>query len=143
MQARTALVRIHSILVVLMYLALALPRHAYAVEVTPLAVPTYMQTDGPTSAIGEGDWYTSNANGVTTGYHYLSITVPCGWPASDPVFIDLFSPEIVVAAIADEVRPAEEIGNANTTTFELYGAGTAVGPSRMCPRLALLVRLAQ
>lgn len=120
------------VLVVLIVLAL-LPGSAQAVDVPPTGLPTYLQTSGPTATIGTGDWYTNNANGVGAGYHYFDFTVPCGWPASDSVSIDLFSPEMVVAAAGDEVRPTETLANANNTVFELYRAGTVVSTDPAAP----------
>ncbi|MEI7769409.1 MAG: hypothetical protein WCI67_05440 [Chloroflexales bacterium] len=119
-------------LVVLMLTAL-LPGGAAATEAPPATDLTYLQTNGPSSPIAQGDWYTSTANGVGPGYHYYDITIPCGWPTTTPVYVDLFSPEMVVDAIGDEVRVVpilpgyvESIADANNTVFELYGPGTTI-----------------
>jgi uncharacterized repeat protein (TIGR01451 family) len=114
-------------LVVFMLIALT-PGGAAAIEVPPATIGTYLQTNGPTSPIGQGDWYTSNGNGAVVGYHYYEITIPRNWPTTAPVYVDLFSPEMVVDSVSDEIRPGPPnvLANANKTTFELYGPGTAI-----------------
>ncbi|MEI8307796.1 MAG: DUF11 domain-containing protein, partial [Chloroflexales bacterium] len=99
----------------------------------PALSATYLQTNGPVSPISQGDWYTSNANGVTPpGYHYYDITVPCSWPATTPVYVDLFSPEMVTDSLIDEMRPGgppinpNNFNSGNDTVFELYRPGTIV-----------------
>lgn len=109
-------------------LAAVVGSSVFAAEVPPAGVLTYLQTNGPTSAIGNGDWYTSNANGAVAGYHYVQFTVPCAWPSTLPVMVDLQSPSIVVDEVGDEVAPTETLANGNNTIFELYGPGTQVGP---------------
>ncbi|MBX0331539.1 DUF11 domain-containing protein, partial [Oscillochloris sp. ZM17-4] len=128
MPFRPASGRVFRLAFIALLLIIAMPGGAIAIESPPAGLQTYLQTNGPTSDIGKGDWYTSDANGVLAGYHYHEITVPCGWPATLPVYIDLFSPEMVVAAVGDEVRPMENLANANATFFELYDVGTVIGP---------------
>ena len=86
-----------------------------------------MPRDGPSAAVGLGDWYTSNAVGGGLGYHYVQFFIPCSWPTSTPVTIDLFSPEMNADAgvLAQHEEPN---GALDTTTFELYGPGATVGP---------------
>jgi uncharacterized repeat protein (TIGR01451 family) len=107
---------------------LALPFHgASAVEVPPAASPWYVQTNGPVSAVTLGDWYTSQTVGAGDGYHYMAFNVPCGWPAGRSVQVDLFSPEM--NRVAGPAGLSEEVsGNYDSTQFELYGPGAAVGP---------------
>lgn len=93
-----------------------------AVEIPPTGVFTYLQTNGPANWIGNGDWYTNAANGAVIGYHYISFNVPCGWPATLPVYIDLYSPEMNDSSpLSDEIQ-----GTTDDTFFELYGIGTVV-----------------
>ena len=95
------------------------------VEVPP-AGGFYIQTSGPNAPVTIGDWYSSNAVGAGAGYHYISVMVPCGWPSGTPLMFDLFSPEMNAnGAIANSDEPR---GGADTTQFELYGPGAAVGP---------------
>ncbi|NNJ11264.1 DUF11 domain-containing protein [Chloroflexales bacterium ZM16-3] len=129
--------RIVRYLLIVLFIVVSMPSGAAAIEAPPAGLGTYLQTNGPTNGIGNGDWYTNDSNGVVDlngnpapGYHYHEITVPCGWPATLPVYIDLFSPAMVVDATGDEVDPLvsgnELIGNANNTIFELYDVGTAI-----------------
>ena len=100
--------------------------------VVPPAGGFYIQTSGPNAGPGIGDWYSSTPAGAGNGYNYLLITVPCGWPPSTPLYVDLFSPEINAAGAAvssDEPRGA---GN-DSTQFELYGPGASVGPGYNLP----------
>jgi uncharacterized repeat protein (TIGR01451 family) len=116
---------------VVVAIAVFLPFSVYADEVPPPG-PFAFQTDGPNAAVGLGDWYTSTAPGAGSGYHYLTITVPCGWPAAAPVHIDLFSPEM--NRVADVLGGNEEPnGNYDSTQFELYPPGTAIGPGFATP----------
>ncbi len=103
---------------------LALTSGAYAYDVPLAGSPYYLQTSGPTSGIGIGDWYTDTAGGGGAGDHYYGIVIPCTWPAATPVQIDIFSPELHTAGSAiDELR-----GGALNTQFEIYGPGTVVAP---------------
>ena len=66
------------------------------------------------------------------GYHYVEITVPCGWPSGTPLYFDLFSPEMNQVAgslgLGDEVRNSYD-----STQFELYGPGVSPGPGSASP----------
>ncbi len=123
--------RVCSFFTLVVLLIALTPGGAAAIEAPPPSVnpaATYLQTNGPTSPIGQGDWYTSNGNGAVVGYHYYEITVPCSWPATAPVYVDLRSPEMVVDSVSDEIRPGPPnvLGSANNTSFELYAPGTIV-----------------
>lgn len=106
--------------------------HADAVEIPPTGSPFFFQTNGPTAALGLGDWYSSNVVGAGAGYHYIQFVIPCSWPTSTPVTVDLFSPEMNTdaGALAQHEEPN---GALNTTTFELYGPGAVVGPGFTSP----------
>lgn len=96
-----------------------------AAEVPPTG-GFYIQTSGPNAGAGIGDWYSSNSAGAGNGYNYLVITVPCGWPPTSPLYVDLFSPEMNAAGAAisrDEPRGAVS----DSTQFELYGPNASVG----------------
>lgn len=119
-------VRLAQLTLVSFVLLAALPGRARAVEVPVVGIPTYIQTNGPTSIIGNGDWYTNVANGTGAGYHYLQFNVPCGWPTNTPIAIDLFSPEMnTITPLSDEPEDAVY----SNTAFELYPAGTSIGPA--------------
>ncbi|MDQ1711048.1 MAG: large repetitive protein [Frankiaceae bacterium] len=100
---------------------------AAAAEIPPTGSPFFFQTNGPGAALGNGDWYASAAPGAGAGYHYVQFAVPCGWPTTTPVTVDLFSPEMNADAAALTTHD-EGAGSLDTTTFELYGPGTPVGP---------------
>jgi hypothetical protein len=100
---------------------------AEAVEVPPTGSVFSIQTNGPAAALGLGDYYSSNAAGAGAGYHYLLFSVPCSWPTSVPVTVDLFSPEINVDAAALALSE-EASAPYSTTDFELYGPGVTPGP---------------
>jgi len=103
-----------------------IPRQSAAVEVPP-ASGFYIQTGGPNTPVGIGDWYSAAAADAGSGYHYVTITVPCGWPSATPLHIDLFSPEMNQVAgsagLGDEPR-----NNYDFTEFELYGPNATIGP---------------
>ncbi len=104
---------------------------ATAVDVPPSG-GFYIQTSGPNALVTIGDWYSSNVVGAGNGYHYVEITVPCGWPSGTALNFDLFSPEMNQVAgalnLGDEPRGAYD-----NTQFELYGPGVAAGPGTASP----------
>lgn len=103
-----------------------------AVEVPQAGSFFSMQTSGPSAAATIGDWYSSSAAGAGSGSHYLLITVPCGWPSGTPLHIDLFSPEM--NRVAGALNQTEEPRGAyDSTQFELYGPGAAIGPGYASP----------
>ncbi len=86
--------------------------------VVPPAAPFVIQTSGPNRSLSIGDWYThpSGANGS----HYFTIHVPCSWPITVPIHIDLYHPD-VNTAFDSEFRD-EIVGTGTVTTvFEIYG----------------------
>jgi uncharacterized repeat protein (TIGR01451 family) len=112
--------------VVLLVIGLMLLPTVLAVEIPPTSSDVFIQTNGPLTPISDGDWYTSPANGVAAGYHYIQINIPCDWPAATPIHIDLYSAEMNSnAPNTDE----DDIPPPFPTTFELYGAGTTIGPN--------------
>ncbi|HEY0733863.1 MAG TPA: SdrD B-like domain-containing protein [Herpetosiphonaceae bacterium] len=121
---------IRLLLVVLTALSLTLPASTRAVEVPPTGSLTYIQTNGPAAGLTKGDWYTDAGTG--NGQHYVEINVPAGWPAGTPVNIDLFSPEINTTqlTLSDE---SETNATYSNTTFEMYAAGTVIGPGNNTP----------
>lgn len=121
-------------LVAALFLLLAVLRipDASAIDLPPAGAPFYIQTNGPIGAATLGDWYSSNAVGAGAGNHYLAFNVPCGWPASKDVNVDLFSPEMnrVTGPLAQTEEPN---GAYDSTQFELYGPGATVGPGFASP----------
>ena len=118
------------LLVVLTALSLTLPASTRAVEIPPTGALTYIQTNGPAAGLTKGDWYTDAGTG--NGQHYVEINIPAGWPAGTPIHIDIFSPEINTTqlTLSDESETNAIYSN---TTFELYAAGTAIGPGNNTP----------
>jgi uncharacterized repeat protein (TIGR01451 family) len=106
------------------------PAIVVAVEVPPKGSTFFVQTNGPTDPISDGDWFGSNANGVGAGYHYFEVNIPCGWPAARPIYFDLFSP-----MIHDTNNGTDEPGIIGllSTVFELYGLNTTVRPTTSTP----------
>jgi hypothetical protein len=116
----------------LFYVQLVNPTNAFIGQPNPARVaisdkdmqPTneigsFFQTTGPNNDPDGWNWYTSAALG--NGYHYVTVHVPCAWPAGTPISIELYSPGIHTTAPA----ATEQIfGGLDTTTFELYGPGT-------------------
>ena len=121
-----------SVLVVVATTAALVPLPAMAVEAPPAGNAFAIQTNGPNGLVTLGDWYSSSAIGAGAGYHYVRFTVPCGWPAGLPVYVDLFSPEMnrVSGALAQSEEPN---GAYDSTQFELYGPGATVGPGYTSP----------
>ncbi len=109
-----------------------LPGASRAAEAPPAGNLFALQTNGPNGLVTLGDWYTSTTAGAGAGYHYVRFTVPCGWPASLPVYVDLFSPEMnqVSGAAAQSEEPN---GAYDSTQFELYGPGATIGPGYASP----------
>jgi uncharacterized repeat protein (TIGR01451 family) len=102
------------------------PRDGAGVEVPP-ASGFYIQTGGPNTPVGIGDWYSADAAGAGSGYHYVTITVPCGWPSGTPIHVDLFSPEMnrVAGSIGQGDEPRNDY---DFTEFEVYGPSAEIGP---------------
>jgi uncharacterized repeat protein (TIGR01451 family) len=121
-----------AVLVALALLA-GLGHTAQAVEVPPTSSLIYLQTNGPTDDISDGDWYGSNANGAAPGYHYFVITVPTGWPSNLPIYFDLQSPEMNTNPFADLYD--ENYSPQSPTEFELYPPSNTVRPGPTTPNL--------
>ncbi|WP_054532960.1 DUF11 domain-containing protein [Herpetosiphon geysericola] len=110
-----------------------------AVEIPPAGASVYLQTNGPTNTLNNGDWYTNNTAGAGNGSHYFTVEIPCsvntttttgGWPTNQPVHIDIFSPEMnSTTTVSDEQRG----GSYDNTQFEFYAAGTVIGPGPATP----------
>ena len=101
------------------------PGTGAALEIPPSG-GFYIQTSGANTPVTIGDWYTSTTAGAGAGYHYITITVPCGWPSGTPLYVDLFSPEmnaLGAVSLSDEPR-----NSSDPTEFELYGPGATIGP---------------
>ena len=105
------------------------PIPATAVEIPGVSVFS-LQTAGPNVNPNTGSWYTSTTAGA--GYDYVTFTVPCGWPAATPVYVDLFSPEMNRVA-GPALLSEEPAGNYDSTQYELYGPGATVGPGFASP----------
>lgn len=127
-------VRVIRLLMGLMLIALITVGHPDLSDAgdAPTAAGYTFQTSGPNAPVTIGDWYSSNAAGAGSGYHYVAIEVPCGWPAATPLYIDIFSPEMnrVSGALGGDEEPR---GNYDSTQFELYPPGTAMGPGAASP----------
>ena len=96
-------------------------------ELPPPYNPTYIQTNAGNTFISRGDWYTDSNEGGPGGSQYFTINVPCDWPATKPIDIDLFSPEMNTNAypLSDE----DDNGNGGSpTVFEIYQPGTTYTP---------------
>jgi large repetitive protein len=96
---RTAASRRRAGLVALLATGLAvLPAvGAWAVEVPPAGSSVLLRTNGPLAPATAGDKYTT---GNPAGHHILTVEIPCAWPASRPVYLDLYSPEVNVDGAA-------------------------------------------
>ena len=70
-----------------------------------------MRTNGDALPGLRGDFYA--ATGSST---YVSFTIPCSWPSTAPVYIDILSPEISTASSGDTIT-----GTADSVEFELHG----------------------
>ncbi|HXV98485.1 MAG TPA: hypothetical protein VEC93_08680, partial [Anaerolineae bacterium] len=84
-----------------------------AIDFPPGGVTAAIQTSGPGTALGIGDWYTQGGQG--NGPHRLRIFVPCTVAPGQNFTLELFDPEALAGAVApDEIR-----GAADDTTFTL------------------------
>jgi len=92
------------------------------------AASTFLSTAGPLVAPDQGYGYTGS------GSNYLQVAVPCSWPLGQPVTIELWS-----AAIHNDPGSIDAIMDPtilvapDTTSFELYDAGTAVALDGLAP----------
>ncbi|NTU80822.1 MAG: hypothetical protein HGA45_15825 [Chloroflexales bacterium] len=92
---------------------------------SPLSGARFVLTGGPMSLAEDGYYYTGGAN----GYGYAVITLPCSWPISRSLSIELWSPAID-GGEADDLANA---GGAGATTFELYAVDGAGGTGSLTP----------
>ena len=107
-----------TLLLLLVLLVRLVVVESFAIEVPPSGSAFYMQTNGPQGALGLGDWYTSDDPGTGNSYHYVTLEVPCGWPTTEPIHVDLFSAEVNSTGVSDETGAD---GIRDDTRFELYG----------------------
>jgi uncharacterized repeat protein (TIGR01451 family) len=103
---------------------------ASAVDLAPTSQPFTVKTFGATAGLAAGDWYTTpTLAGGGGGSDYVTFDIPCGWPSSQPIYVDIFSPGIDTGAgTRDTVT-----GTPDSTEFELYGPGAVVGPGFNSP----------
>jgi uncharacterized repeat protein (TIGR01451 family) len=129
---------------------LALPARIQAVDIAPANSPAFLQTSGPRTSLGTGDFYT-NINGANNPLgHTVEVVVPCTWPAATPITFAIFDPEIGIPnqatppIIDDEIRdgvnteitdPTAILQNDDETRFTLIGpsGNTLVGPVVFAP----------
>lgn len=97
---------------------------ASAVEVGPTGNPTVIQTNGPNNPVHNGDFY--SASGLS---HLLEIDIPCTWPATWPLVVDMFSGEVQTSSVNDEI-----LGASDDVRFVLTDpAGVVVADSTFGP----------
>ncbi|HYF63824.1 MAG TPA: hypothetical protein VD886_13475 [Herpetosiphonaceae bacterium] len=140
-------------LTIISIVVLALPTNLQAVDIAPATSPAFLQTSGPRTTLGTGDFYT-NVNGANNAQgHDVEILVPCTWPGATPVTFAIFDPEVFIPnrttppIIDDEIRNAANnevdstqpittfVDNADNTQFTLIAPGGAtVGPVTFTPQ---------
>lgn len=111
-----------------------------AQQVPPFGGDIYIQTSGPNTPIGIGDYYTSNGGETNAAdrLHRVQINVSCVWPAGTPVTFAAFDPESSgglttenagagLPATADEQRGA----TADNTTFRVISPTGVVLSTQM------------
>jgi hypothetical protein len=69
----------------------------------------FYMTGGKNRTDGDDTWYARNGS-----YDFFEIVIPCGWPSSEPVYIDLFAPGV------GNVARDRIIGVEDVTRFSLY-----------------------
>lgn len=122
--------RLRSAVVVLLVLLLASP--VLAVELPPTGSQAVLQTNGPNTDLGVGDYYTQVASGNSP--HFLDVLVPCPAANANLTFA-IFDPEmgganpVAVPHTLDQARPT----NQNTTFSLLTPNGTTYGPTVFTP----------
>lgn len=115
---------------VLFCLFLTVP--ALAVELPPTGSEAFLQTNGPNTELGVGDFYTQVGSGNSP--HFVDVLVPC--PAiNDNLTFAIFDPEMgganpaAAPFILDQPRP----NNQDTTFSLLTPNGTTYGPVTFNP----------
>jgi uncharacterized repeat protein (TIGR01451 family) len=96
----------------------------------PVVGGYYIQTNGATSAIGLGDYYTSTSGGAQD--HRLSILIPCSWPAGRPVHIDLFGAEVTSHAAVQGLSE-EPAGALDLSRFTVNGPDSVTATTTYPP----------
>ena len=94
----------------------------YAAEIPPITEEARLQTSGPNAGLNVGDWYSSVPSPPGGGdVNRFLFYVPCGWPGTEDIHVDLYSPELSSNGALDEVRgPTATFADADDATFELY-----------------------
>jgi uncharacterized repeat protein (TIGR01451 family) len=133
-----------------------------AEQIPPFGGNVYIQTSGPNTILGTGDYYT-NVNGEPNAaqrLHRVEIEVPCLWPAALPVTFTVFDPESFggllpgdqetpedvangIPATRDELRPLNSTDPADfdNTYFTVRAPGGAVvGPREFLPNTTTHLR---
>ncbi|MBZ0282594.1 MAG: DUF11 domain-containing protein [Anaerolineae bacterium] len=112
-----------------------------AVELPPTGSQAFLQTNGPNTELGVGDFYTQVGSGNAP--HFLDVLVPC--PAvNDNLTFAIFDPEMggantaVAPFILDQPRdpnpvPPPDFLSTNTTFSLLTPNGTTYGPTTFTP----------
>jgi uncharacterized repeat protein (TIGR01451 family) len=108
-----------------------------AVEVPLAGSVAQIQTSGPNTALGVGDWYTSrNPDAGGPGYHSFEIYVPCTVPPAQTITVELYDPESNYTTIGGAPYPdLDEIrgGDDNTTFTLLAPDGVTVDTNTYAP----------
>ncbi|NND12509.1 MAG: hypothetical protein HKO10_00960, partial [Acidimicrobiia bacterium] len=94
------------------------PTDANAVEIPTPSSTAFQQTTGRDAGLNIGDWYTNAAGGDTI--HHIDVEVGCNWPATTPITIAIFDPEINTAFGTGTPYAVDEVrGTPETTRFQL------------------------
>lgn len=132
---------------------LALPTRLKAVDIAPPTSAAFLQTSGPRTWLGTGDYYTNINGDENPEGHRVEVLVPCTWPGTTPITFAIFDPEVFIPnqntppIIDDEIRNAANneipptapitdfVDNADNTRFTLIAPGGAtVGPVTFTPQ---------
>lgn len=96
-----------------------------------------MQTNGPFSPLTKGDYYTSDptdASGGGTGLnHYMTLEVPCSWPSSKSIQIQLESPDMNSVATSEDEPGNNNPSVRDVTYFEIFSSNVAVSSTLTSP----------
>jgi uncharacterized repeat protein (TIGR01451 family) len=124
-----------ALMVLLVTLALA------QTQIPPEGSAAFIQTSGPLTPLGVGDWYTNGGEGNHP--HIFEIFVPCTIPQDTALIVELFDPELYPGTGAiDEIRAAgwvpgdpltQDVADADDGLFELYDPGGALVQSTTYP----------
>jgi uncharacterized repeat protein (TIGR01451 family) len=103
-------------------------------ELPPQGSAAFIQTSGPNTPLGTGDWYTNGGQGNHP--HNFKIFVPCTITPSAVLTVDLFDPELYPGGTTiDEIRDAannatQNPADADDSTFELLAPNNVVVAAR-------------